>query len=190
MTAPTDATAIVKSVSKDDPNAAAQLMPLVYHQLRRLAAKYLASERRDHTLQANALVHEAYLQLVDQSQLVWQDHAHFCGVAAHAMRQILVAHARRRGRQKRRPQGELLPLDEALLVGSRENLDLERLDDALTQLAVEDERAAKVVEFRFFGGMQVREVAEVLRVSERTVAQDWAYAKAWLHNELNGESTP
>jgi RNA polymerase sigma factor (TIGR02999 family) len=179
-----DVTAIVKMASNNDPNAAAQLLPLVYDELRRLASKYLARERSDHTLQATALVHEAYVKLVDQTQVAWRDQAHFCGVAAYVMRQILVAHARHRGRAKRHPKGKRLPLDEGLLIGDAANLDLERLDDALSQLASLDARSAKVVELRYFGGMQVREVAEVLKVSERTVAQDWAYAKAWLHDNM------
>jgi len=184
MTAPADATAIVKSVSRDDPDAAAQLLPLVYAELRQLAARYLARERTDHSLQATALVHEAYVRLVDQTQATWQDHAHFCGVASRVMRQVLVDHARRRGRLKRQANRRRISLDESRLVAGPTNVDLERLDDALTQLASADERASKVVELRFFGGLQMREIAEVLKVSERTVAADWSYAKAWLHNEL------
>jgi len=175
---------MVKSASKRDATATAQLLPLVYDELRRLAARYLARERKDHTLQATALVHEAYVRLIDQTQVSWQDQAHFCGVAAHVMRQILIDHARRRGRVKRQAKGRRISLDDGLLVGSQANVDLEQLDDALTELALTDKRAAKVVELRFFGGMHVREVAEVLNVSERTVADDWTYAKAWLHKEL------
>jgi RNA polymerase sigma-70 factor (ECF subfamily) len=185
MPARADATAIVKLASENDPNAVAQLLPLVYDELRRLAAHYLASERNDHTLQATALVHEAYVRLIDQTQVAWQDHAHFCGVAARVMRQILVDHARRRGRLKHQAKGKRIPLDEGLLVGGQANVDLEQLDEALTQFAALDARSAKVVELRFFGGMQVREIAEVLKVSERSVANDWAYAKAWLYNELH-----
>jgi len=184
MTVPADATAIVKSVSSSDPDAVAQLLPLVYAELRQLAAKYLARERNDHSLQATALVHEAYVRLVDQTQASWQDHAHFCGVASRVMRQILVDHARRRGRLKRQGQRKRLSLDEGRLITGQANVDLEQLDEALTQLASLDERSAKVVELRFFGGMQMREISEVLKVSERTVAADWSYAKAWLHNEL------
>lgn len=183
-TSKADVTAAVKLATSKAPGAAEQLLPLVYDQLRRLASNYLARERSDHTLQATALVHEAYVRLVDQSQVAWKDRAHFSGVAARIMRQILVDHARRRGRQKRQATGKRLSLEEELFIGSPVHSDLERLDDALNQLALIDARAAKVVEFRFFGGMQVREVAEVLNVSERTVAQDWAYAKSWLHKEL------
>lgn len=185
-----DATAMVKSVSSEDPNAVAELMPLVYNELRRLAARYLASERPDHTLQATALVHEAYAQLVDQSRVDWRDRAHFCAVAAIVMRRVLAEHARRRGSLKRQAKGRRVSLDDQLLVGNQLNWGLEHLDDALTTLASRDERAAKVVELRFFGGMTVREVAEVLNVSERTVAQDWSYAKAWLQAELEDDASP
>ncbi len=188
MTAQANATAIVKAASRSDPDAAARLLPLVYDELRRLAAGYLARERADHTLQATALVHEAYVRLVDQTQVSWQNRAHFCGVAARVMRQILVDHARRRGRRKRRTPGERVSLDRALLVGKRVDEDIGLLDSALTRLAGLDARKAKVVEMRFFGGMKVKEVAEVLQISERTVADDWAYAKAWLHRELAQEA--
>jgi RNA polymerase sigma factor (TIGR02999 family) len=187
MSERTDVTSIVKLASQNDPNAVAQLLPLVYEELRRLAAKYLANERSDHTLEATALVHEAYVRLVDQTQTAWKDKAHFCGVAAHVMRQILVAHARRRASLKRQPKGSRMPLDDGLVVGHENSVDLMRLDDALTELASLDERAAKVVELRFFGGMRVREVAEVLQVSDRTVSQDWAYAKAWLRADLRDQ---
>ncbi len=184
-----EATVMVNNACRGDPNAPAELLPLVYNELRRLAAEYMARERTDHTLQATALVHEAYLRLVDQTQVSWQGRAHFVGVAARVMRQILVDHARRRGRLKRPSKREQISLDCALLVDARADEDLEALNEALTRLATFDERKARVVELRFFGGMKVKEVAEVLGTSVRTVADDWAYAKAWLHRELAEESS-
>ena len=184
MAGKTDATVLLKSASRGDPNAPAELLPLVYDELRRLAAGYLAKERADHSFQATALVHEAYLRLVDQTQVGWQDRAHFLGLAARVMRQILVDHARRRGRLKRAPTGGRISLDGALLVGGQADEDLTALDEALSRLAGFDTRKARVVELRFFGGMKVEEAAAVLGVSARTVADDWAYAKAWLHREL------
>lgn len=187
MTIRPDTTAIVNLASGGDPHAHDQLLPLVYDELRRLAAGYLTQERANHTLQATALVHEAYVRLVDQTQVNWQGRAHFCGVAARIMRQILVDHARRRGRLKRQAGGEKISLDRVLLISDRTENDIEALDEALTRLATIDQRKAQVVELRFFGGLTVKEVTAVVGISERTVADDWAYAKAWLRRELSEE---
>ena len=188
MAAKSDVTLMISSICAGDSKAASELLPLVYDELRQLAAGYLVRERADHTLQATALVHEAYLRLADQTQVSWQGHAHFCGVAARVMRQLLVDHARRRGRSKRKAQGKRISLDHVLLVGGQTDEEIELLDSCLTRLASFDVRKSQVVELRYFGGLRVKEVAEVLGVSERTVADDWAYAKAWLHRELRRES--
>lgn len=184
MSSAADTTAILKSLSTGDGNAPAALLPHVYDELRKLAAAYLGRERPDHSLQATALVHEAYLRLVDQSQVDWRDRAHFFGLAARVMRQVLVDHARRRGRKKRRPVGERISLERAMVVADDSGASLLAVDDALNRLGQVDARSAQVVEMRFFAGLTHEQISEVLGVSDRTVRSDWSFAKAWLHREI------
>ncbi len=161
------------------------LLPLVYTELHRQAARYLRRERPNHTLQTSALINEAYLQLIDQRAVNWQNRAHFFAIAAQAMRRILVNYAKARHREKRGGPQENLPLEEAALVTSEgSGLDLVALDEALTRLSEFDERQARVIELRYFSGMSVEETAEVLSISTATVKRDWNMAKAWLLQEL------
>lgn len=161
------------------------LMPLVYHELRRQAAGYLRRERRNHTLQPTALINEAYLKLINVRDVNWQNRSHFFAIAAQVMRRILVDYARERKREKRGGAAENVPLDEAFTIVSQEkSVDLVVLDEALTKLATFDERQAKVVELRYFSGLSIDETAEVLKVSNVTVRRDWNMAKAWLHQEI------
>ncbi len=161
------------------------LMPLVYNELRRQASRYLRHERIGHTLQTTALIHEAYLKLIDQRDVNWQNRAHFFGIAAQAMRRILVDYAKTRHREKRGGAGENLPLDEARFIAFKEkSIDLIALDEALTQLAKFDDQQARVVELRYFSGLSIEETAEVLKISPATVKRDWTIAKAWLKQEI------
>jgi RNA polymerase sigma-70 factor (ECF subfamily) len=162
-----------------------RLVPLVEGELRRIAHHYMRMERRGHTLQTTALVNEAYLKLVDQAQVDWQNRAHFMGVAARLMRHILVDHARALCQKKRGGGVRVLPLDEGLDVSAQKSAGLVALDDALTELAAFDPRKAQVVELRYFGGMSVEETAETLGVHPDTVMRDWKLAKVWLKRELN-----
>jgi RNA polymerase sigma factor (TIGR02999 family) len=180
----TDVTRILREWSQGDPNAPGRLMPLVYEELRRRAADCLRNERGDHTLQATALVHEAYLRLVDQTRLDWKDRAHFYGIAARVMRRILVDHARTHKAAKRGGLAQKLSLDEARELPARKEVDLVELDDALESFAKDYPRKSEVVELKFFGGLDAKEIAEVLQVSEKTVLRDWAFAKLWLCRAL------
>jgi RNA polymerase sigma factor (TIGR02999 family) len=164
--------------------ALTELMPAVYDELRRLAAHYLRRERPDHTLQPTALVHEAYLRLVDQTQVRWQNRAHFFGIAAKLMRQILVNHALAHRAAKRSGTAIKLTLDEAAGLSKQQDVDLVALDESLTRLAGLGPQQARVVELRFFGGLTIEETAEVLRISPASVKREWTMAKAWLHCEL------
>lgn len=159
-------------------------MPLVYEELRWRAAEYLRHERPDHTLQATALVHEAYLKLVDQSRATWKSRAHFCTVAAGLMRRILVQHAREHNREKRGGKLEKLYLDETRELSCKRQPELVALDDALRGFAATYPREGMVVELKFFGGLEANEIAEVLDVSQKTVLRDWNFAKLWLRREL------
>jgi len=159
-------------------------MPLVYEELRRLARGYLSRERSDHTLQATALVHEAYLRLADQTQLTWKDRAHFYGIAARLMRRILVDHARAHNAVKRGGLEQKLSLDEARELPMKETAELVALDGALENFAHDYPRKSEVVELKFFGGLDAREISEVLHVSEKTVLRDWNFAKLWLCRAL------
>ena len=163
-------------------------MPLVFNELHRLAAIYLRRERRNHTLQPTALVHEAFLRLIEGEQVRWQSRAHFFALAARLMRRILVDSARARGYQKRGGGAPVLSLDEALAVAGGPTPDILALDEALTALAEIDPRKSQVVEMRFFGGLSIEETAEALRVSRDTVKRDWKMAKLWLLRELDGEA--
>jgi RNA polymerase sigma factor (TIGR02999 family) len=183
---PEDVTQILQEVSGGNREAPARLMPLVYDELRRLADHYLRQERPDHTLQPTALVHEAYLRLIDQTRVDWQNRAHFFGVAAQLMRRILVDHARRHRASKRGGFRQKLTLDEAVDYSQTRDVDLVKLDDALTALAKFDARQSRVVELRFFGGLTIEETAEAIGVSPATVKVDWSMAKAWLRREIGG----
>ncbi|MDI1242991.1 MAG: sigma-70 family RNA polymerase sigma factor [bacterium] len=164
------------------------MMPIVYAELHRQATNYLRRERIGHTLQATALINEAYLKLIDQREVNWKNRAHFFGIAAQSMRRILVDHARSRHRDKRGGNAENLPLEAAEFAASAAglNVDLVALDEALTRLAQLDERQSRIVELRFFSGMSVEETAEALGISPATVKNEWRTAKAWLFQELNG----
>ena len=167
-----------------DQRALEQLIPLVHEELRRVARRHMAHERAGHTLQATALVNEAYVRLIDIRQVNWQDRAHFFAMSSRLMRRILVDFARSKGYQKRGGGAQKVSLDEALIVSAEPAADLVALDDALTALAAFDARKAQVVEMRFFGGLSVEETAEALKVSVDTVMRDWKLAKAWLLREL------
>ena len=181
-----EVTRLLADLSKRKPEAEAELIPLVYEHLHRLAASYIKGERPDHTLQATGLVNEAYLRLVSQETTEWRDRTHFFGIAARLMRQILVEHARARHAAKRGGANKMLvPLGDELDISSARSRELVELDDALQCLELLDPQQARIVELRFFGGMTVEETAEVLGVSPRTVKRDWAVARAWLHGELS-----
>jgi len=162
-----------------------QLMPLVYKELRRLASQYLRRERHNHTLQSAALVNEAYLRLVDYSNLRWQDRAQFFGLAAQLMRRILIDHARSHHYAKRGGGAYRVSLDEAAVLSEERASDLVTLDDALTSLEAVDPRKSQVVELRFFGGLNIEETAEVLKLSSMTVQREWRWAKAYLYREIS-----
>ena len=182
--ASSDVTQILKELRDGDDEAAARLIPLVYDELRRLADHYLRQERPDHTLQPTALVHEAFLKLIDQTRIDWQNRAHFFGIAAQLMRQILVDHARRHNASKRGGAQQKVALDEAVNYSQPRDVDLVALDEALTELAKFDERQSRIVEMRFFGGLTIKETAEALGISPATVKVDWNMAKAWLHQQI------
>ncbi len=177
-------TQVLRQVEQGDPSQVADLLPLVYDELHAQAQRYLNRENRDHTLQPTALVHEAYLKLVDQSRVHWQGRTHFLAVGAQAMRRVLVDHARGRKRLKRGGDRQRIALDEGLALSTDRDEDLLAVDDALTKLAGLDPRQARIVELRFFAGMSVAEVAEVLGVSKRTVEAEWTAVKAWLRKEF------
>jgi RNA polymerase sigma factor (TIGR02999 family) len=162
-----------------------ELIPFLYRELKRIAAAQLRNERPGHTLQVTALVHEAYLKLVDQRQVHWQNRAHFFGVAAQVMRRILLDYAKGRARGKRGGDVRKTSLDEALTVSYDRAFELVEIDEALQRLEAFDQRQAKVVEMRFFGGLSVEETAEALGVSEPTVKREWAMARAWLHRQIS-----
>jgi RNA polymerase sigma-70 factor, ECF subfamily len=183
---PPDITQMLIDWSNGEQEALDRLMPVVYAELRRQAARHLRRERAAHTLQTTDLIHEAYLRLVDQKNVQWQNRAHFFAVAAQSMRRILVDHARRRHRAKRGGSGIALPLDEGLLVAVEKPMDLLALDEALTRLAAIDIRQSQIVELRFFSGLSIEETAAVIGVSRTTVKDDLNIAKAWLRREIDG----
>ena len=180
-----DITSLLIAWSNGNSSALDQLLPLVYQELRRIARYYMAQERAGHTLQATALVNEAYLRLVDVNRVQWQNRAHFFAVAAQMMRRVLVEFARSRGRLKRGSDPQRISLDEAPQVSQEKDSDLVALDEALSALATVDARMSQVVELRFFGGLTVDETAEALRVSPETVTREWNIAKVWLLRELS-----
>jgi RNA polymerase sigma factor (TIGR02999 family) len=176
-------TTLLNAASSGDEAAPGRLLELVYDDLRRLAAAYLQNERNAQTLQATALVHEAYLRLVDWQNVSWQNRAHFFAVAAQVMRRVLVDHARAKSAQKR-DFGQRIALDDAASFPTRKEIDLLALEEALMSLEQVDPRQAKIVELRFFGGLSIEETALVLNVSETTVKREWTFAKAWFQREL------
>lgn len=182
-----DVTVLLDAVSAGDRNAPAKLLEAVYADLRRLAAKYMFDERGDHTLQATALVHEAFIRLVDWENVSWQNRAHFFAVAARAMRHILVDHARTRQAEKRGGETEVVSLEDVAIISKERAAEVLALDDALENLFALEERKGRVVELRYFGGLSVEETAEVLQVSPETVARDWRFAKTWLLRELSNQ---
>ena len=181
-------TGMLLAWGQGDEAALEKLMPLVYGELKRLAHHYLKGERAGHVLQTTDLVNEAYLRLIDARRVQWQNRAHFFAMAASLMRRVLVDAARKRNFQKRGGGAMQVSLNEALPLGNQRGADLVALDDALQMLAEFDPRKCRVVELRFFGGLSVKETAEVLRVSQDTVMRDWSLARAWLLNELGHET--
>jgi RNA polymerase sigma factor (TIGR02999 family) len=186
-----DVTLLLKQLSDGNQDVLAELIPLVYDELRRLAAYHLRQERSNHTLQATALVHEAYLRLVDQRHVDWKNRSHFFGVAAHLMRRILLMHARRIHAAKRGGSGQRISFDEAVVFTPEQSADLVALNQLLNRLTELDAQQARVVELRFFAGLSVEETAELMSISTATVKRDWAMAKAWLAREMgSGASRP
>jgi RNA polymerase sigma factor (TIGR02999 family) len=179
-----EVTRLLKDWSNGRQDVLDQLLPQIYAELRRLASSYLRRERPDHTLQATALVHEAFMKLVDQRAVRWQNRAHFFGIAAQAMRRILVDHARAHSAEKRGSGERAVSLDEAVALVGAPSVDLLALDEALTRLTTLDPEQSRVVELRFFGGLTIEETAEVMDVSPATVGREWTLAKAWLYAEL------
>jgi RNA polymerase sigma factor (TIGR02999 family) len=182
-----DVTDLLIEWGKGDQEALHQLMPLVYDELRRLASRHLRHERPGHTLQTTALVHEAYLKLVDQKNMTWQNRVQFFAASAQVMRHILVDHARNRRALKRGGENIRLSLDEAKMSSEKKDADLLSLNEALNSLAVIDPQQSRVVELRIFGGLTVEETAEALGISTRTVKREWSMAKAWLHRQIKNQ---
>lgn len=189
-----DVTVLIRRLEGGDSSAAGELLPLVYAQLRAAAARAMNTERAGHTLQPTALVHEAYVKLLGPREIPWQSRAHFYTAAAEAMRQILIDHARGRGRRKRGGGQAARTLDEALTFAeppSDEDVDCVALDAAIHRLEVQDPRAAQVVRLKFYAGLTIEQIASALGLSERTVKNDWAFARAWLERELrDAEDAP
>ena len=188
MSVPPNITELLVGYGRGDKDALDQLMPIVYDELRRQAARYLRREQAGNTLQTTALIHEAYVRLVDQRNVQWQNRAHFFGIAAQMMRRILVDHARAKKRAKRGGSDVRVSLGDATVAVKGQDHDLVALDEALDRLAQIDEQQSRVVELRFFSGLTVEETAEVLHISTATVKRDWNMAKAWLHRELSGDT--
>lgn len=183
MNSSDEVTALLGEMSAGDESVADKLLAVVYDDLRRLARGYFNNERQEHTLQATALVHEAYIRLVNWENVSWQNRAHFFAVAAEVMRRILVDHARAKSAAKR-DGGQKILLDDAISLQSEKEISITRLEEALQALEKIDPRQAKIVELRFFGGLSIEETAYVLKVSETTVKREWTFAKAWFQREL------
>ena len=175
---------LIESVRNGDAAAAAALTPLLYNELHRLAMHHMRNERLGHTLQATALVNEAYLKLIDNREANWQNRAHFLAIASQAMRRVLIDHARSKRRVKRGGLQQKVSLEDVVIAAEEQSYDLVALDSALDRLAKVDARQSRIVELRFFGGLSVEQTAEVLGISPKTVKRDWAVARAWLHREL------
>lgn len=182
-------TQLLVEISSGGRESMEELLPLVYGELRRLANSYLSQERSDHTLQPTALVHEAYLRLIGQKEIDWQDRAHFFSVSARLMREILIDYARAKNRQKRGGDFKTqIALDSAISFSSTQELDVIAVDEALTKLEELDERQARIVEMKFFGGMSIEEISEVLSVSPATIKREWSSAKLLLHRWLKSNN--
>jgi RNA polymerase sigma factor (TIGR02999 family) len=179
-----EVTLLLRQMAKGNPDAADHLFPLIYRELRRLAGNYMSRERKEHTLQPTALVHEAYLKLVDQSHKDWQNRQHFFAVSAQVMRRVLVDHARMRLRSKRGGKHIRVPADEVFLMSEGQSTEVLAVHESLSRLAKLDSRQSRVVELRFFGGLTVAATAKILGVSPKTVKRDWNHAKAWLYGEI------
>ncbi|MEW4453252.1 sigma-70 family RNA polymerase sigma factor [Bremerella sp. JC817] len=185
-----DVESLLASLSEGNQDAAEKLLPVLYQELKGIASQHMRNERADHTLQATALVHEAFLKLVDQNRVQWKGKAHFCAVASNIMRRILVDHARTKNAAKRGKGAQRITLEEGLVAGDPQgNVDLVELDELLTELAKLNPRHAKIIEMRYFAGMTVEETAAALDVSVSTVKGDWRLAKAWLMSRLEGGSS-
>lgn len=182
---PNEVTELLIKWSKGDKAALDELMPVIHSELRRLARRYMARERPGHTLQTTALINEAYLRLVDQQGVEWQDRAHFFAVAAQVMRHILVDHARKYQSEKRGAGAQKVPLDEVIVANQERAAELVTLDQALNDLATIDPRQSQIVELRFFGGLTVEETAEVMKIAPITVMREWRTAKAWLRDKCS-----
>jgi RNA polymerase sigma factor (TIGR02999 family) len=180
-----EVTGLLQAWSAGDQEALEKLVPLVYAELHRLAKRYMGRERAGHTLQTSALVNEAYLRLVDAHSVQWQNRAHFFAVSAQTMRRILVDFARAKQNLKRGGGAQQVTLDEGLLISSNNGADLLALDESLERLAALNPRQSKVVELRYFGGLNEDEISEALKISPRTVRSDWSLARAWLYRDLN-----
>lgn len=183
---PQEITQLLLSWSNGDQAALEQLIPLVYPELRRMAQRYMRREKPAHTLQTSALINEAYLRIVDQQEVEWKDRAHFFALSARVMRHILIDHARSHQYSKRRAGALHIPLDEVAAFSQERAAEFVALDDALVGLAAIDERKSRIVELRFFGGLTVDEIAEVMNLSPITIKREWRSAKAWLHLEISG----
>jgi RNA polymerase sigma-70 factor (ECF subfamily) len=190
MASPTDITALLDDWSRGNHRALDQLLPIVYAELRRVAARQLRRERAGHSLQPTALVHEAYLRLVDQRQVDWRNRTHFFGVAAQVMRRILVDHARRHNANKRGDGVQCVSIDQAVETPAPDQIPVLALDHALSRLETVDPSLAQIVELRAFGGLTVEEAAHVMKVSASTAKREWRTARAWLTRELGAESRP
>jgi len=185
MPAPKEVTQLLIAWGNGDREALDKLVPLVYDELRRIARRYMEREPAGHTLQTTALVNEAYLRLIEQKGMKWQNRAHFFAISAQLMRRILVSMARARHANKRGGDARQVSLDEALVVSEERAAELVALDEAMNELAALDPRRSRVVELRYFGGLSVEETAEVLKISPETVMREWKRAKAWLYTQLN-----
>jgi RNA polymerase sigma-70 factor, ECF subfamily len=191
MTTPStdDVTGLLMAWGRGDEDALRKLTPMVYRELRQAARRYMAGERPGHLLQTTALINETYLRLVGAQKVSWQNRTHFLAICAQLMRRILTDFARSRGYQKRSGKMTRVSFDDALLVSPQMDTDLAALDEAMNKLAAMDERKSRVVEMRFFGGLDVKETAEVLKVSPDTVMRDWKMAKVWLLREISGDES-
>ena len=181
---PQNITLLLNEISKGNNLAIEQILPLVYDELRKISSKYLSDEYRKHTFRTTELVHEAYIKLIGNQQISWESRAHFYGIAAKTMRQILVDYARKRKSQKRGSGKPKLSLDDAQLVASESDEQIIALDEALKKLENAEERSSKIVELRYFSGLTIEETAKLLNISAATVKRDWQFAKTWLYREI------
>jgi RNA polymerase sigma factor (TIGR02999 family) len=184
---PQEITDLLQAWEQGDQTALEKLLPSVMGELRRLAKGYMRRENPGHTMQTTALINEAYIKLVEQTRVHWENRSHFYAIAAQCMRRVLLDYAKARGREKRGGNAEHVAFSDVALMSAVQSKELLALDAALKKLDAEDERKSRVVELRYFGGYSVKEVAEILKISERTVARDWRLARAWLRREIKNE---